>query len=346
MLFLLILAIISTLAAALLTGLIRHYALANRVLDIPNQRSSHSTPTPRGGGLAIVLVFLFASLYLYSKQYLNTAWFLALNSTLPVALIGFYDDHRPVAARWRFLTHVLAAAIALYFLKDGIHWTLMPMPLDIMVDRTLINPGWFGFFPGIVFLVWFLNLFNFMDGTDGLAASEAVFVSSSLAVYLHFFDPLLCKLAIVLASASLGFLLWNWPKAKIFMGDVGSGFLGLLLGILILMAAQQSPVLLYCGLILFGVFVVDASYTLAVRFCNGQKWYAAHCSHTYQHAARQYGHFRVLMASWAINLLWLLPISLLVYKHPAYALYGLLAAYLPLLFLARRFKAGRTEIKN
>ncbi|MDD1622216.1 MAG: glycosyl transferase, partial [Methylococcaceae bacterium] len=118
----------------------------------------------------------------------------------------------------------------------------------------------------------------------------------------------------------------------------------LVLGVLMLMAAQQAAVLLYCGLILFGVFVVDATYTLLVRFFSGQKWYDAHCSHTYQRAAKRYGHLRVLLASWTINLFWLLPLSILVFLHPAYAFIGLLLAYLPLIYLAYRFKAGQVEI--
>jgi Fuc2NAc and GlcNAc transferase len=341
----LLLAILVILLTALLTGLIRHYALTNKVLDIPNQRSSHTVPTARGGGLAIVVTFTLATLYLLLKHNLHLNWFLALNATLLVAIIGFCDDHAHVPARWRLLTHILAAAIALFFM-EGMQWTLLPMPFTALTDSTLLNLGWLGVFPALFFLVWFLNLFNFMDGTDGIAASEAAFVAATLAAYLYVIDPMLCKLAITVAAASLGFLLWNWPKAKIFMGDVGSGFLGLLLGILILLAAQQSPVLLYCGLILFGIFVVDASYTLTVRFVNGQKWYEAHCSHTYQHAAKRYGHLRILMACWAINLLWLLPLSFLVFHHPAYALLGLLAAYLPLLYLAYRFKAGHMEINN
>ena len=341
----LFIAIVIILATAVLTGLIRHYALAKQILDIPNQRSSHTTPTARGGGLAIVLIFSAATIYLFLKQVLSLHWLLALNSTLLVAFIGFCDDHRPVAARWRLLIHIFAAGIALIFL-DGIHWMLLPKPLDLLIDKTLINPGWLWFLPALVFLVWFLNLFNFMDGTDGIAASEAVFVSTALAAFLHSADPILYKLAVILAAASAGFLLWNWPKAKIFMGDVGSGFLGLLLGILILMAAQQSAVLLYCGMILFGIFVVDATYTLTTRFCNGQKWYEAHCSHTYQHAARKFGHLKVLMASWTINLFWLLPLSVLVYKNPPYALFGLLTAYLPLIYLAWRFKAGHMDKQN
>jgi Fuc2NAc and GlcNAc transferase len=109
------------------------------------------------------------------------------------------------------------------------------------------------------------------------------------------------------------------------------------------LAAQQAAVMLYCGLILFGIFIVDATYTLLYRFGSGQKWYDAHCSHTFQHAAKQYGHLSVLLVCWAINLCWLLPISLLVFLHPAYALFGLLLAYSPLLYLAYLFKAGHAD---
>jgi len=117
----------------------------------------------------------------------------------------------------------------------------------------------------------------------------------------------------------------------------------LLLGILILMAAQQAAVLLYCGLILFGIFLVDATYTLLNRFFSGQKWYDAHCSHTYQRAAKRYGHLKVLLSCWVVNLFWLLPISYWVFLQPNYALLGLVSAYLPLIFLAYRFKAGQAE---
>jgi len=341
----LFLSLLVLLTTALLTGLIRYYALSNQVLDIPNQRSSHTVPTARGGGLAIVLAFFAVIVYLFSTQQLNSSVFLALCSSLLVAFIGFCDDHAHVAARWRFLTHLLAALSALYFLH-GFPPILLPMPLDIVVGLSFVALGWLGYVLGALLLIWILNLFNFMDGTDGIAASEALFVSSALAGYLYFIDPNLCQIASFLAAASSGFLLWNWPKAKIFMGDVGSGFLGLLLGILILLAAQQVAVLLYCGLILFGLFITDASYTLLVRILTGQKWYEAHCSHSYQHAAKRYGHLPVLLSAWIINLCWLLPISLLVFFYPAYSLAGLLIAYMPLTYLAYRFKAGHPAKAN
>lgn len=325
-----------------LTGLIRYYALSRKILDMPNQRSSHVVPTPRGGGLAIVLAFVFAILLLVFSQHLDARILAVLMPTLLVAGIGFCDDHGHVPARWRFLTHLLAAMLVMIFLH-GMPLLWLPAPLDWMLHRSILDLSWLGYAMGVFLLVWFLNLFNFMDGTDGIAASESLFMSLALAGYSYYLEQVLFNVTMSLAAASLGFLLWNWPKAKIFMGDVGSGFLGLLLGVLILMAAQQAAVMLYCGLILFGIFVVDATYTLLYRFCSKQKWYEAHCSHTFQRAAKQYGHVSVLLACWVINLFWLLPISLLVFLYPAYALLGMAFAYSPLLYLAYLFKAGHAD---
>jgi len=328
--------------SVVLTGLIRNYALSRKVLDIPNQRSSHSSPTPRGGGLAIVLSFTAGVALLAGRQAISaqTVWILA--ACLPVAAIGFFDDHNHIPARWRFLIHAVSALTALY-LMHGMPLLWIPAPLDGWLHRLWMDWHWLGYPMGAFLLVWFLNLFNFMDGTDGIAASEALFVSAALAGYSYFPDPGLAATALSLSAAALGFLCWNWPKAKIFMGDVGSGFLGLLLGLLILCAARQVGVLLYCGLILFGLFIVDASYTLLYRMLSGQVWHQAHCSHGYQRAAKRYGHLAVLLICWGINLAWLLPISLLVFLNPSYALAGLLLAYLPLLVLVRLLEAGRPE---
>jgi len=332
--------IVILLVSLVLTGLIRQYALSNKVLDVPNERSSHTVPTPRGGGLAIVLAFVVAIGLIFFRSPGHANLLVALSSTLFVAVIGFCDDHAHVPARWRILVHVFAALMALFFLC-GLPNLLLPAPIDWLFKRWIVDLGWLGYLVGTLMLVWFLNLFNFMDGTDGIAASEAIFVSGGLAAYLYYLDSLSFSISISVMAASMGFLLWNWPKAKIFMGDVGSGFLGLLLGILILLATQQAAVLFYCGLILFGIFLVDSTYTLLYRFFSGQKWYDAHCSHTYQRAAKKYGHLTVLLSCWAINLFWLLPVSLLVFLHPHYALLGMLLAYFPLILLAYYFKAGQ-----
>jgi Fuc2NAc and GlcNAc transferase len=262
-----------------------------------------------------------------------------------VAIIGFIDDHTHVAARWRFMVHIVTALSALFF-AGGSSLVLLPTPFDKLLTMEITNFVWIGFLLETILLVWFLNLFNFMDGTDGIAASEAVFVSSALAGFLFYIDSGLFKIAFSLAAASLGFLFWNWPKASIFMGDVGSGFLGLVLGLLILMASQLSSVLLFCGLILYGLFIVDASYTLSVRFLTGQNWSEAHCLHAYQRSAKRFGHLAVLLGCWAINLFWLLPIAIWVYFHSAFAWQGLFLAYLPLACFEFRFKAGQSAEIN
>lgn len=313
-----------------MTFSLRFYAMKH-LMDIPNQRSSHQIPTPSGGGLGIVLAFLTAIVVLFIVDSMGLELFLVLLTSLMIAGIGFWDDHRHIPARWRFSVQVLAALIIAFCLQG------FP-PLSLGSYR--IDLGFSGYFIAVLFLVWMLNLFNFMDGIDGIAASEAIFVSASLAGFVYTKDTNLALPAIALAFSCLGFLIWNWPPAKIFMGDVGSGFLGFLLAVLILVYSFEDPVFLYVGLILFAVFVVDSTYTLLCRFIAGEKWYEAHCSHAYQHLARKHGHLKVTLSVWAINICWLLPLALLVFRFSDYAWAGLLMAYSPLIVAASRFEAG------
>lgn len=308
-------------ASWLLTGLLRRYALAASVLDIPNARSSHSTPTPRGGGVAIVLVFLAGILLLYWFSALPAAAFYGLfGAGAWIAVIGFIDDHQHIPARWRLIGHFIGAAWGLFWLNS--------LPFNL---------GWLGYGLAAFYLVWLLNLYNFMDGIDGIASIEAISVTIGgvLLLGVSASYPLL-----LLLTAVAGFLVWNFPPAKIFMGDAGSGFLGIILGLFSL----QTPHLLTSWLILLGVFIVDATWTLARRFLRGEKVYEAHRSHAYQFASRHYSsHKTVSLAVAAINTFWLLPIALWVGLGHLNALLGLIIAYTPLLLLAIRFKAGLAE---
>ncbi|NOQ16715.1 MAG: glycosyl transferase [Methyloprofundus sp.] len=317
--------------AVFLTQLIRSYAL-NNLLDIPNQRSSHHVPTPRGGGLAIVIAYFSFLAGIFFLELVALEPILIVTTSLAVVVIGFWDDHQHIAARWRFLTHAVTAAVALILLSM---WATSPINLWFFDD------SWLAYVAVWFFLVWSLNLFNFMDGIDGIAGSETVFVSISLAGFMYFVDVHLALLALGLAFSCLGFLVWNWPPAKIFMGDVGSGFLGYTLAVLILVCAQKDPVLIVIGLILFAVFIADATYTLAHRILDRQEWYQAHCSHAYQFAAKQKGHRYVLVAVGLINLFWLLPIAILVFRYPQYAGLGLSMAYAPLVYVIYRIGAGK-----
>ncbi|VXB87787.1 MraY family glycosyltransferase [Pseudomonas sp. 8O] len=325
--------------AFMLTALLRRYALARSLMDVPNERSSHSIPTPRGGGVAIVLVYMLG-LFIARESGLEvtdyTFWAL-IGAGGGTALLGFLDDHGHIAARWRLLGHFTAAIWALYWLGG------LP-PLALFGSEWQL--GWVGHVLAALYLVWMLNLYNFMDGIDGLASCEAICVclSAALLCVVSGIQGESVVLPLLLAAAVFGFLLWNFPPAKIFMGDAGSGFLGLVLGVLSLQAGWASPELLWGWLILLGVFIVDATYTLAHRLFRGERVYEAHRSHAYQFASRHYGrHLPVTLAVVAINLLWLLPIAMMVVNGWLDGVLGLLLAYIPLGALARHFRAGMPE---
>lgn len=321
----------------LMTAVLRRYALARSVIDVPNARSSHTVPTPRGGGVAIVLSFLLVlvALMLSGDQYISTLVALGGGGAL-IAIIGFMDDHGHIAARWRLLGHFLAAAWVLAWLGGLPPLTLLGMSLDL---------GWVGGLLAAVYLVWLLNLYNFMDGIDGIASIEAI--TACLSVALLYWLTGLNGPAIpplLLAAAVAGFLYWNFPPAKIFMGDAGSGFIGIVLGGLSLQAAWVSPPMFWCWLILLGVFIVDATYTLVRRLLRGDKVYEAHRSHAYQFASRKHGkHLPVTLGVAALNLFWLLPVAFCVARLGLDGALGLVIAYIPLITLAVRYRAGDLE---
>ena len=324
---------------------LRAYALAHHVLDIPNERSSHQVPTPRGGGIAIVISFVVAILILFAFGKITVSAILALLGVSGiVALVGFIDDHAPIAARWRFMAHFSAAAWVLY-------WMGTPL-LDLPGGS--INLGFIGMVLCTLYLVWMLNLYNFMDGIDGIAGIEAITVTLSGGVLsmLHAVPSsspgsVVVLLALLAAASALGFLVWNFPPAKIFMGDAGSGFLGILMGTLSLMAGLEAPALFWSWVILLGVFVVDATVTLFRRLARRQKLYEAHRSHAYQFAARRLGaHKPVSIAVGLINLFWLLPIAWCVAAGGISGVVGVLIAYMPLVGLAWYLKAGAAELQS
>lgn len=319
------------------TWMLRQYALARSIIDVPNARSSHSVPTPRGGGVAIVLSFLLVLPLLVYEGELKAPIALALGgSGALIAALGFLDDHGHIAARWRLLGHFSAALWALFWLGG------MP-PLSVF--GSTVELGWIGHVFAVFYLVWLLNLYNFMDGIDGIASIEALTVCLGGALLYVLADaPGVLAAPLMLAAAVAGFLFWNFPPARIFMGDAGSGFLGLVLGILSLQAAWQSSALFFAWLILLGVFIVDATLTLLRRLLRGDKVYEAHRSHAYQFASRQYGgHLPVTVAVLAINLVWLLPMAVSVALGKLDGSLGILIAYMPLVFLAIKYRAGALE---
>ena len=313
----------------LLTELVRRNSLKKNFLDTPNERSSHSIATPHGGGLSIVIVFL-AAVGLSGTLPFNIA-IAFIGSGALVAAIGFWDGHEHIAAKWRLLSHFIAVFWALFWLGG--------IPVFQLLGYN-VDAGWVGIVIMAFILVWLLNLFNFMDGIDGIAASEAIFVACGGACFswLNGLENL-SFISLILAASTAGFLILNWAPAKIFMGDVGSCFLGLMLGILAYANIVEGG-LIWIWFILWAVFLVDSGITLFRRILKGERWYEAHCSHAYQHAARKWGHKRVTISVIIINLFWLFPLAAISYLKPDFGAWFTLLAYAPLIIIAIKFKAG------
>ena len=318
--------------AAVGTGFVRQYSLSRHVMDMPNERSSHTRPTPRGGGAAIVAGVLLSVALLWSVGAIAADAALAvLGAGTAVAAVGFIDDHQPVPARMRLAVHFVAAGWVLYCFR-------LPPAWNALNAGRLIDA--LGYVVAAFVLVWLLNLYNFMDGIDGLAATEAVTACfGAVAITASTND--VSSLALVLGAAALGFLVWNFPPARIFMGDVGSGFLGLMVGIMALGELERSIEAGAAWLILLAVFITDASLTLLRRWQRGAPLASAHRTHAYQHAAAAWrSHRRVTLLVAAVNLFWLLPLAFLVDRGTIPPLVGLAAAFLPLVGAAWRLGAG------
>lgn len=328
----------SFLISFLLTGYMRHYALKKNIIDNPNERSSHTIPTPRGGGVSIVITFLLVLVGLIVSHQLEvTTGLILVAAGLGVAVLGFLDDHGHINSMLRLAIHFVIAISTVFFLGGFSEVTLFNGNLQLVWSANII---------AVFFLVWLLNLYNFMDGINGIASVEAITTVLSLGfIYLVLGIQLSSELLFILAACVLGFVLWNFPKAKIFMGDAGSGFLGLTLGILALIALKENLPLFYAWIICLGVFIVDATYTLIKRVLNGYKMYDAHRSHSYQILSRKWGsHTPVTLAIAAVNLFWLWPIAYItVTQEMTYPETMILIAYLPLMLIVIKSKAGNQD---
>jgi Fuc2NAc and GlcNAc transferase len=316
----------------------RRFAVRRNLVDVPNARSSHVSPTPRGGGVSIVAAFLSATLLLFAIHLLDLkTTFAVMVGGGAIAGVGFLDDRRHLPARLRFVVHV-AAAVLVVAVLGGIP--------EHSLAAWGIRQSWIGFVLSLLVLVWATNLFNFMDGIDGIAGSESVFVGLAGAWFnwMQGGDPGLTAAMLCLATASAGFLVWNWPPARIFMGDVGSGFLGFMLSTLALAASRQGRIPFEVWPILGGVFVVDSTVTLVRRLIRGDRWYEPHRIHAYQHLARRLrSHRQVTLIVIAMDAFWLMPWAWLADAFPARAGACALASLSPLVLLALWVGAGKPE---
>ena len=269
--------------SALLAWFLAHTEGRWRVLDIPNERSLHLHPTPRTGGIAL-LAGLAAGLFtawLWNGVTVTT-WPIMLAITL-LATVALIDDRHTLGAGPRLLIQISAAALLLF--------TQVSSPLDTLTQLT-----------ALLFLVWMINLYNFMDGMDGFAGGMAVigFASFALLAWQTGNMEFALGCALIVAAAA-GFLLLNFPPARLFMGDSGSTVLGLLAGVVILTAHSEAILPAWLGLLVFSPFIVDASVTLATRILRGEKFWQAHKTHYYQRLVEYgWGHKRTVLAEYAL----------------------------------------------
>ncbi|MCE2028985.1 MraY family glycosyltransferase [Sessilibacter corallicola] len=322
-----------------LTNVYRKFAIHQGLLDNPNHRSSHTIPTPTGGGIVTVcaLIGVWLTAYLTNLLTLKEVLALVIPGTI-IAAIGFFDDKHNLPKRWRFLGQVLAVCIALSL--------LYPLPELVLWQGVSINFNGIGLpFAAIAFL-WLTNLYNFMDGIDGIAGGEAVTVlaGASLICFLNG-NTGLATLLLATSLPVYGFLYWNWPPAKIFMGDACSTFLGLSFATLAVISSKTDAINLWSWFILLALFIVDATWTLAVRVVTGQNWREAHRTHLYQKLAQAFSnHLNTSLGIILLNLLWLTPISIYAskLKIPIYShIFLILLSITPILLANIIFNAGK-----
>lgn len=316
-------------ATAAATGAVRTVLLRKAVLDRPNHRSSHTVPTPRGGGLAVVGVLLLAwgvcTALGQAAVPQATAW--AMAAALGLMAISWLDDLKDLPARLRLLAMIAAVALGLALLPDGpVFQGLLP----VWADRAAAAFLW----------LWFINLYNFMDGIDGISGSETAAIGLGLLIVGLLTGGVAAPpaLAATIIAAGLGFLVWNWHPARIFLGDVGSVPLGFLLGWLLLSAAVHGA--WAAALILPLYYLADASITLTRRLLRGEKIWQAHREHFYQKAARGCGsHAAAMKPVIAANLV-LVALAAWSLSQPWPALAAAVATVAALLLALTRMARG------
>lgn len=308
------------------------WAHRRNMLDTPNHRSSHTQPTARGGGVALVTAFYVGTAAAWVLGLVEPRTVALLCCGLPIAIVGYVDDARSLSPRTRLAVHMAAAAALLY--------VLWPLPALSIAGYAVPPPMLAVLF--LLGLVWLTNLYNFMDGIDGIAAGQAL----AAGLLWGWLAPGNAGVpALLFAAAAVGFLLYNYPPARIFMGDAGSGFCGFIAGALVLYQADatQTPPLLW--LIPLSLFLCDATVTLITRVLRGQRASQAHRSHAYQRLSRRAGrHLPVSLGYFAITLM---PLGALFWwagqQPDSRAGWAFLAAVIVPALLAAWLGAGREE---
>jgi Fuc2NAc and GlcNAc transferase len=312
--------------SVLFCGLYLRLARRWRIVDEPNERSSHRAPTPHGGGAALLSAFV-TGLLLTAVYETGWPWPYGLLVVMTLLLmgLGIIDDLLALSVRLRLPLYGLACLLTA--------WVLWPSSMSVATAVWLLLVA--------LAMLWLVNLYNFMDGIDGIAATQCVLACGAAALLCargagsHY--ALFCLL---LGASHLGFLVWNWPPARLFMGDAGSVPTGFLLAALALLGSVQGQLHPACWLVLLAVFITDASWTLLWRMATGQPFTRPHRLHAYQRLSAYWGsHRRVDLLLVVIFLCWLLPLAWLLQNNPDHAFLLVILAYLPLLLGMAKIRA-------
>ncbi|MEP0203555.1 MAG: glycosyltransferase family 4 protein [Halioglobus sp.] len=318
--------VLTFLASIAFCWLYLRHARRKRWLDDPNERSSHTSSTPHGGGLGIFAAFALGSiLYAVQAPAFDTQLVPLLLATFILVIIGWIDDLVALSIALRFSLYALLSVVV-------VTWILMGSESGVEV--------WLIPF-AVFFLLWFLNLYNFMDGIDGLAATQCFLACacSALLVFVAAGPGSYAAVCFILALAHLGFLFFNWPPARLFMGDAGSVPTGFLLGALALYGQLNGLLPLACWLVLLAAFIADATYTLLWRLITGQPVTQPHRLHLYQRLSRYWdSHLRVDILLLALNAFWLFPLAWAISIWPQHQFILVILAYIPLLLSMAKWR--------
>lgn len=309
-----------------LTPLARRYAISSGLVDLPDARRVHQQPVARGGGIAMIVVFLLAvalapwvpGMQGHLQLPGMAGAFIAL-----LAGLGFWDDHQSIPSRWRALVQVLATLALLWSVKGS-------LPMDSSTLWLVL--------PATVIVVWWINLFNFMDGSDGVAGVQTLFMGAGVGLLSFQSAGSLSALGpagicgFLSAAVALGFLPWNFPNARVFMGDVGSYGLASILAVTAILGLADGTLSFLAVMLLPAVFVVDASATLISRIARGQRWYDGHREHLYQRLAMgRAGSTGVVLGLAVVNALFIWPALSLLREKPEYSHMIVISVYLILI---------------
>lgn len=312
------------LSAAVVTAVLLRSRIYKAMLDVPNDRSLHSTPTPRSGGIAILIGIVVGMVV--QRPIIDSAPGLAIGLAFGIlAAVSIWDDLRGTPIFLRLSVHFLCAAT---FLASG----FVSYSLTGDGDQYSGVLAWLG---ALFFLVWMINLYNFMDGMDGFAGGMAVIGFGTFGCLAWMADsPLFMALSFIVAAAAAGFLLFNFPPARIFMGDTGSSVLGFLAGVFILWADRLGLFPFWIGLLVFSPFVVDATVTLLRRLISGKPVWVAHKTHYYQRLVQLgWGHRKTTLVEYGFMLLSAIG-AVFAVNSPLSAQWGLIAFFVALYSMA------------